>query len=74
MLNKIHVFTTSTSKSNNYYQTFHICIFSTLKKIFFDPYISTIRTTKAKLSEELPSEVVEMLLKSDIDEGNDRQR
>ena len=36
-----------------------------------DLYISTIRTTKAKLSEELPSEVVKMLSKSNINEGND---
>ena len=36
----------------------------------FDSYISTIRTSKVKLFEELPSEVVEILLKSDIDEGN----
>ena len=36
-----------------------------------DLFISTIRTKKAKLSEELPFEVEEMLLKSNIDEGND---
>ena len=37
----------------------------------FGPYILTITTTEAKLSEKLPSEVVEIQLKSDIDEGND---